>query len=258
MPEPYDLASLGLPASSEFSRLLRSYPDILARSYGDGEYLVREEDPSQDIFIILRGALVVEQAHPVPGGTPVILACLTADPEQVVIVGEMAYLGSQNRSASVRSSGRSHVLSLAPGHVDGILEGFPGLTRVICRQFSRRLRDTDAALQSLQGRFALNPRRRMASPGERLFAAGSPATELFQLVAGTVRLERDGAATLLTPDDLPMGLLEPEPFLRGGAHAGTATVEEMAFLAVIGQDGRDAVVRCFPQLVLDLLAAPRP
>jgi 3-phosphoglycerate kinase len=69
-----------------------------------------------------------------------------------------------------------------------------------------------------------------------------------------VRLERDGAAAVLTAEALPMGLLEPEAFLRGGVHAATATAEEPAFLAVIGAAEREAVVRCFPALVLEILA----
>jgi len=254
MPEPFDIDGLGLEPGSEVVRLFRRHPDIEARAYRDGEYLIREDEESQDIFIVLRGALVVEQASLIPGGAPAMLACLTAEPEAVAIVGEMAYLGSQRRAASVKSSGRSHALCLRPDHVDGILEGFPGLTRVICRQFSRRLQDTDRSLRELQGRFALNPQRRMASPGDRLFTRGAPARELFQLVAGTVRVERDGASSVLTPETLPMGLLEPEAFLRGAVHQATATVEDLAFLAVITEADREAVVRCFPQLVLEILA----
>jgi len=254
MPDRFDIAGLGLDPASEVVRLLARYPEIEARAYRDGEYLIREDEESQEIFIVLRGALVVEQASLIPGGAPVMLAGLTAEPEAIAIVGEMAYLGSQRRAASVKSSGRSHALCLGPAQVDGILDGFPGLTRVICKQFSRRLQDTDQALRALQARFALNPQRRMASPGDQLFARGGPARELFQLVAGSVRVERDGVAAVLTPEALPMGLLEPEAFLRGTAHAATATVEDLAFLAVIADTDREAVVRSFPQLVLELLA----
>ena len=189
------------------------------------------------------------------GVAAVFLACVLAEPEAPAIVGEMAYLGAQRRAASVRSTGRSHALRLLPAHIDGILEGFPGLTRVICKQFSRRLQDTDQALRAVQGRFALNAQRRMAQPGEVLFTRGGTAAELFQLAAGAVRVERDGSSRLLQAEDLPLGLLEPEAFLRGGVHAATATVEQLSFLAVIGAGERPAVVRCFPELVLELLAA---
>ena len=253
MPERFDLADLGLAPEAELVQLLRRFPDIEALAYREGEFLIREDEPSQDIFIAVRGALVVEQAAHIPGGAPVVLACLQAQPEALVIVGEMAYLGAQRRAAAVRSSGLSRVLRLAPVHIERILEGFPGLTRVICRQFSRRLQDTDRALCDLQGRFALNPERRLAQAGECLFACGAQAGELFQLATGAVRLERDGRVERVTPETLPSGLLGLEPFLRGGRHAASATVLEPAFLAVYGGADREAVVRCFPQLVLEIL-----
>jgi len=253
MPEPFDLASMALPEGSEVLRLIARHPDLEALAYRDGEYLIREEEASQDIFLVLQGALVVEQAAPVPGGAPAVLACLGAEPSAPAIVGEMAYLGDQRRAASVKSSGRTRALRLRPAHVDAILEGCPELTRVICRQFSRRLIETDRALRALQARFALDPGRRMAQAGEVLFAQGGAAGELFQLVAGSVRLDQGGTTRIATPENLPHGLLEPEAYLRRRPHAATATVVDMAFLAVIGPEAREAAVRTFPDLVLALL-----
>jgi CRP-like cAMP-binding protein len=254
MPEPFDFASLGLGAADEVPRLLGRCPDIEPLAYREGEYLIREDEASQDIFIVLQGALAVERAPAVPGGAPAMLACILAEPGAPAIVGEMAYLGAMRRSASVRSSGLSRALRLRPAHIEQVLEGFPELTRMICRQFSNRLRETDRSLHELQARFALNPTRRMAQAEERLFAASDPATTLYQLMAGTVRLERNGETRVLAADQLPMGLLELEPFLRGGVHAAAATVEGMAFLAEIPAGDREAVVRCFPELVLGILA----
>ena len=252
MPEPEEPSALELAEPSELTRLLERFPDIQPLGFRDGEYLIREDETSQDIFILVRGALVVERLG--EGAAPVAMACLLAEPEQPVIVGEMAYLGAQRRAASVRSSGRSHALRLRPEHVDGILETFPGLTRVICRQFSRRLRETDQALSEFQARFALSPRRRVAAAGEVLFRTGEPADELVQLAAGSVLLERPGESRRVAPEDLPEGLLEPEAYLRGAAHAWTATVQDMTFLAVLGAEEREKVVRCFPGLALRVLA----
>jgi CRP-like cAMP-binding protein len=254
LPEPFDIARLGLGEADEGLQLLRRCPDLEALAYREGEYLIREGEEAQDIFLVLQGALVVERDPALPGGAPVMLACVLAEPVAPAIVGEMAYLGSMRRTASVRSSGLSHTLRLRPAHIDQVLDGFPGLTRMICRQFSRRLEETDRSLRDLQARFALNPRRRLAQPGERLFGAGEPAAALFQLMAGEVRLERDGVGQVLAAEALPMGLLEPEAYLRAGAHTATATVEGTAFLAEIPAGDREAVVRCFPELVLGILA----
>lgn len=236
----------------EIREFLAKVPDVEPLRCRDGEYLIREGEPSREIFVLLDGGLVVERAAALPGAPPVVLACLTAE-DGVVLVGEMAYLGDQRRTASVRSSGLSHVLRLQPAHIDRILEGFPMLTRVICRQFSHRLQETLEALSKFQSRFALNPGRRMAQDGEVLFREGETAGELFQLMAGNVRLEGPGGTLEAGPDSLPQGFLELGPYLRGGPHQATAVVSGMAFLAVLGLQDRETVVRSHPGLVLESL-----
>lgn len=253
MPQSYDPASIGLDPASEVARLLVRFPDIEPRSFADGEQLIREEDASLEIFLVLKGAVVVEQAGAASGSAPLLMACVEADLDRVAVVGEMAYLGTQARAGSVRSSGRTFTLCLEPRHIDAILERYPGLTRLICEQFSRRLRATDEALRSLQERFALHPAQRMGAAGEVLFRAGDGAGELFQLVIGSVLLEGPEGTRTVTAADLPQGFLEPGPFLAGGSHARTATVADMAFLAVIGAARREAVVRGYPELVLGML-----
>ena len=252
MPEPFDLAGTPLDLHPEIGQLLASAPDIVARVYRDGEFLVREDEESQEIFVLLTGGLVVERAPALPGGPPTVLACLTAE-EGVAIVGEMAYLGALRRTASVRSAGMSRVLRLEPAHIDRIIEGFPMLTRVICMQFSRRLQETLQSLSRLQARFALNPGRRVAQDGEVLFRQGEPAGDLHQLMAGSLRLEREGGVETATPESLPQGFVDLGAYLRGGTHGATATVDGMAFLAVLGAGDRENVVRCFPDLVLKAL-----
>jgi len=94
----------------------------------------------------------------------------------------------------------------------------------------------------------------MATQGEVLFTRGEPSDRLYQLVAGNVRLDGPDGAREVGPEDLPHGLLEPGPFLAGRPRQATATVTGMAFLAVIDPGRRAALVRCFPDLVLGLLA----
>ena len=127
------------------------------------------------------------------------------------------------------------------------------LTRVICMQFSHRLQETLQSLSRLQARFALNPGRRVAQDGDVLFRRGEPALDLHQLMAGAVRLERGGATETVTPETLPQGFLGLDAYLRNGSHEATATVDGMAFLAVLGTGDRENVVRCFPDLVLRAL-----
>jgi len=250
VPEAYDIAQLDLKPSSEIHALLRQCPDIEPRRYRDGEFLMVEGEESSDLFIILEGACVVER----PGSTPPsILATLTADPENLVILGEMAYFGTQRRSASVRSAGCTHTLCLHPHHIEIIVEEFPALLQIIFRQFTQRLLEANQALKDLQARFSMAPEKRMASPGEVLFSRGEPASTLFQLVVGEIRLEGDGKSEVVTAEGLPQGFLDLGPFLAGGEHPATATVESMAFLVAVDAAHRQAVVRTCPELVLKCL-----
>jgi len=253
MPDAFDPAQLGLEEDSEILRLLAEFPEIEPRRYRDGEFLVRQEDDSQEVFLVLKGAFAVERTSDRPGAAPALLAAILCDPDKPAIVGEMAYLGAQRRSASVRSSGGSLVLCLSPAHVDAIIAGFPGLTRAICAQFSRRLKETNGTLCELQARFATGAQPRVAAPGEVLFRQGETARTLFQVMTGRIRLEGEGGVELLGPDQLPDGFLELESYLRGRPHGTTATVEETAFLVAIDAGHREAVLRGYPGLVLGIL-----
>lgn len=255
MPELCDVSRLGLDARSEVARLLAQHPDIEARIYREGEYLIREQEASREIFILLGGALAVEQAPAGGSGQPSLLACILCEEGRPVVVGEMAYLGDFPRTASIRSAGRSHVLCLKPAHIDAVIQGFPELTRAICQQFALRLRETNASLKELKSRFALGVRTRMAAPGEVLFQAGDPAETLFQLMSGSVRLERGGGAVQVSLERLPQGFLEMEVYLGKRRHVATATVVEHAFLVAVDQSSREGVVRSYPELVLACLEA---
>ncbi|HOD32803.1 MAG TPA: cyclic nucleotide-binding domain-containing protein [Holophaga sp.] len=251
MPDPFDPASLeGTPVFPEAARLLSAFPDIHPLRFRDGEPLVREGETSREIFLALRGALVVEQGGGAAAGP---LALITCGPEAPVVVGEMAYLGSFPRTATVRSSGATLVLRMEPAHLDAVLEGYPALTRIICRQFAERLRETNQALKDLQDKLALRADRRLFTEGEVLFRAGEPAHTLFQLGMGLLRVETPEGVRELKPEDLPEGYLELGPFLRGGTYGCTATVASSAFCAVLEATDREAFVRRNPALALDLL-----
>jgi len=253
MPDSYDIRHLDLPESTEIPALMRLCPDIEARVYREGEYLMREGEESQEIFVILDGAYVVARGPEIAKAAPTILATVTVDPSQPSIVGEMAYFGSSRRSATVHSCGRTLALCLRPEHIDAIVENLPGLLKLIFRHLSQRLIETNATVQELQSRFALAPERRMLQGGEILFSAGDTAGRLFQVVMGEVRLEGPGGSRHVKADELPQGFLDFGPFLAGGRHAVTATVEGAAFVLVVDAANREAVVRSYPQMALGLL-----
>lgn len=253
MPDPLDPASLDLASDPELGPLLAACPDIALLRFRDGECLVREGEEGQDLYIVRRGSLVVEKA--LPDGTPRPLAQLECSPGTPAILGEMAYFGAQVRTATVRAVGACQALHLRPAHLDAVMAGFPGLTRILCRQFTARLKEANEELRDLRARFHLAPERRMAQAGELIFAAGAPADAVFQLAMGAVRLDGPDGSKVLRAEDLPGGFLGLEAFLRKRPHAATATAEEPCFLAAIPAARRSAFLGAHPDLVLRLLEA---
>jgi CRP-like cAMP-binding protein len=251
MPEPFDPSTLGEAESSELTLLLGRCPDVQPLVFRDGEYLIREGDEEQHLFIVARGAFTVERPSPA-GGAPAILDSVICHPSSVAIVGEMAYFGMHPRSASVRSTGATYALRLEPQHITVVIEGFPILTRVICQQFARRLRQTNDTIRDLRSRFILPCDKRLATAGEVLFKAGDPPAKLFQLAAGAVRLREEGRDELVEPQDLPDGFLEAGTFLRNQPYAAMAVVEDSALLAIVDAAHKETLLRCHPGLALRL------
>lgn len=251
MPEPLDPSRLDLLPGSELAELVRRCPDAPLLRFRDGEQLLREGDTGRDLLVVARGSLVVERN----GNPPALLAQLSADEDAPVVLGEMAYFGAEPRSASVRCVGTAFAVVLAPVHVDLVLDAFPGLTRLICRQFTSRLRETSAALAEFRRGQDLGGRPRHLQDGEPLFAAGAPAASTYQLVLGRLRVEGPEGTHDLGPEDLPGGFLELGPWLRQEPHGCSARAEGPAVLAEVESGRRSAFLRRFPDLALAALTA---
>jgi CRP-like cAMP-binding protein len=251
MPDSLDPSTLDLSSDPELGPLLAAHPDIEPLRFHDGERLVTEGEASQDLFIVRRGSLVVEKA--LPDGTQRPLAQIECTVAAPAIIGEMAYFGARQRTATVRAVGACQALHLKPEHLDAIMAGFPGLTRILCRQFTTRLKEANDELRDLKARFELSAERRMAEAGEILYEAGSEAQAVFQLAMGTIRIQDPAGTRLLRAEDLPGGFLGLRAYLLGRPHTETAVAEEPCFLAVISAGRREAFLRCYPAEALTSL-----
>lgn len=260
MPEPYELKDIKIPEGSEFHQLIERWPDISKTRFTDGEYLIREGEECMDVFLVLCGSFVVEHAGSDPQLRPRnALAVVTCTPGAPQFVGEMAYLGQGRRTASVRAAMAVYTLCLKPDHLDVIIGEFPLLTRVLCQEFTRRLKETTAALSDLQERLRMEAEQFIAQPGQIIFERGRKADKLFQLVDGAVLRIESGQSRSLRADDLPMGFLDPGPFFGDGAYAATVKAESVAILVAISRKSKLAAARHFPELLVDAyVAAVRP
>jgi len=262
LPEPYDIANLALPEDSELPALLARFPEAKAMRFGDEELLVRAWDPGQEFFLLLRGTCIVEMAPPEPEdaeeqrhrrpGSEIFT--LTATPANPLFVGEMACFGDGLRSASVRSSMNSVAVRFEPGTLHHILENFPRLTRTLCEQFSSRLIDLNEQLRRHRQQLLMKAEQVFFEAGNVLFHTGAPSDFLYQLVDGSVVLTGpDGAEETLRPTGGRPVFIDPIPYLSATPYQRTATAKSMVIAVAIESRSREAVVRNFPHLTLELL-----
>lgn len=263
MSEPYDLASLSLPPDSELPLLAAQFPHASVLRFADEEFLVRAGDRAASFFLLLRGTCVVELAPPEPEEDDILgrapqhgadVFTLTATPARPLFVGEMACFGDGLRSASVRSSMNSVAMELDLDDLHAILETFPRLTRTLCEQFSERLIDLNGQLGRHRKQLRMQAEQRFVEPETVLFRTGDAATLLFQLVDGMVALRYPhGEEVRLQPKGGRAVFIEPYPYFVQGHHACSAIAMTHGIVVAIADASREAVVRNFPHLTLDLL-----
>lgn len=253
MPEAFSIDSIVFPEDSEIPQLLQACPDIAGVRYVNDEFIVHGEDTALDIHLLLRGNCLVEQPDAPRERTPGSeLAVIRAEPDAVVFVGEMAYLGGGYRTASVRSVMATFALRLQPKHLDLIMEAYPGLTRVLCRQFAQRLGEANNFIKSFQKKSAMEVSQRFLNPGDTLVEAGAAADTLYQVVDGCLG-ENDGGNETLEPRDGQPVFVHPAAFFRGQPHPSGVVARSSSIVVGMGISRKEAIIRNFPELVLDLL-----
>ncbi len=254
MPKPIERSNLNIPEDSELHRLLDQCPDIEPVRFGDGEYLANAGEESDEIYLVLRGGYVVEQPSPEAGKRPTPLAVsLTDDAASPSFVCELSYLGAGFRTASVRSSGNTDVLRLRPDQLDTIIDGFPQLTRILCRQLAVRVKETTELVKEHAQLLSMDGEQLVRRPGEVVFAKGEPAERLYQFIDGDLaRITDDGEEPIGPQGDL-RGFLEPAPYFRDGCYTSTVIATSRSILVAIAKNSKLAVIRSVPELAADCL-----
>ncbi|MBP8128191.1 MAG: cyclic nucleotide-binding domain-containing protein [Candidatus Hydrogenedentes bacterium] len=256
MPESCPLDALALPDASQVHELLRLCPDAEPVRFLDEEFLVAPGEPGLDIYLVVRGSCLVEDNDATherrPGHE---LAIIHGTPENPVFVGEMAYLGGGYRTAAVRSALNTVALRLKPAHLDLIIERLPFFTRILCRQFSKRLAEANACLKRFHADMAMQSRSVLALPGDIVCTRGEPAQELFQVLEGTVVETWDDQEREITGLCEAPVFLEARAYLRGGRYERSVRAKTRVILFAVNAASRLAVLRNFPALALEALGA---
>jgi CRP-like cAMP-binding protein len=252
MPRPFDTAQLET-TDSEIGRLLECCSDAERLCFDDGEYFFQEDEARDEVYMVLRGAFVVEQ-HNGKGDREIIASqCVGGD--EPCFVGEMAYFGGGSRTAAVRSSGASFALVLKPKHMDAILGSFPSLTRTFCSQLSMRLKETNDTLKRITANNAMQASQVNLEEGEILVRQGDTPDRLYHLLFGDLAWEVDGEQVM---GGTFQEFVEPAAYLSGRPYEVTVRAKSPTCLVAIEQGSRQAVVRNYPELILQLFEAGAP
>jgi len=129
------LRSVPLFAELDEEELERFSRVAVPRSYPEGTRVFHEGDHSDACYIVRSGTFRVTREH--PDGRAITLATLSEGD----IVGELAMLDGEVRSASVETlGGKGELLALPASDVRSLLEKHPDITVKMVAALTRRLR----------------------------------------------------------------------------------------------------------------------
>ena len=185
-----------------FADLEPAHLDALSRAatvrpYAAGETILREDEPGDLFFVIVRGQVkvFVDSEH----GREVVLTHLQAGD----FFGEMALFSNENRSASVSALTASELVVMRRRDFLAVLETDFPITRRILATMCGRLRRADEMIESLVlldvgGRLAsylLRLARESGTPQEGGWLAFTRPTH--QVIANTIGASRETVTRLL-------------------------------------------------------------
>src|SRR5215217_6151859 len=100
-----------------------------------GQWLWRQGDPGDSLYVVLTGRLEVVLEQPVPGRVLRIVGRGQA-------VGELALLTDSTRSAGVRARRDSELLRVSRGAFEALLNDQPAFAIALTRVLGRQLRES--------------------------------------------------------------------------------------------------------------------
>jgi signal transduction histidine kinase len=157
----------------------------------EGHVLMREGDPADALYVLLRGRLEVTRAYL---GEEVVIG----RHRRGAFVGEMALLGHGNRSATVRATRPSELLVIGAAHFQELLIGSPEAAVTVLRAVVERLGAMESAIVQREklvslGTLAAGLAHELNNPASAASAAAR------QLARAAAELERTTLALAASP-----------------------------------------------------------
>jgi len=183
----------GVPRTPLFSELseeefLEVLTLVRSREFVPGEYLFREGDPGDSIFLIAEGE--VEVIGSAKDSSKVTLARL---PEGSVF-GEFGYFLGSRRTMDVRALTKATVLELTKDDLDRIISKYGRVEAVLFDFYKERVADTLLAMTEVFRPLSPEDRRAVVAacvrtarlPGEEIVREGEAGQTMFLIRSGRV------------------------------------------------------------------------
>ncbi len=155
-----------------------------SRHLRPGEYLFRENETANALYIIKSGTIAIRKRR---GNTYVELARAFSGE----VLGELAFFDRKPRSAAAMATMETEVLELSFKSLDEIYSSIPPYMKKIMAAMAERLRRGNDLIRKLNPE-TVNERGEIASPDDE--------PDMASLLAETADL-LDGSASLGTTDD---------------------------------------------------------
>lgn len=165
------------------SRNLRVISDIAEEDQLPANQLVFEEgQPGDKMYILIDGQVQVEKQT---GATPLILATL----EKRDLLGDMALLDDEPRSASARTTTDTRLLGVGAASLRDLIREYPDIAFGLLKFCAQRIRETNRRLQAASAPAT----GAAATAGPRLTVLNGPdKDQVFNITTMRVKLGRAG------------------------------------------------------------------
>ncbi len=175
------------------SRNLRVISGITEEeSHASRTLLFKEGDSGEAMYIIVDGDVAIEKE--VAGSKPITLATLGKRD----LLGDMAILDDEPRSASARTLGDVRLLALGAGELRELIRDYPEIAIGLLRFCAKRIREGNKRLEAV----AEGPAKRGRAAIS--VTSGPDAGKNFPLTGDSVRLGRRGGEDIEPPDKISL------------------------------------------------------
>ena len=266
-PEPANPIAQLLHSAPAFAQLTPETCNRIAqltteRTLDAGEFLAKEGDPGEELYLVVTGRLEITQTSP---NHPAPIQLGHAGPGQ--LLGELTLLTGQPRNTTLKAAEPTVVRTLLSADFDHLCAQFPAemaptvawlATRLDASQIVAAIEESPALrVLSLQARvdFADALVRVNFTAGQSLFHQGDPGDAIFLILSGRIKLVRDQASQPQLLAEMGKGeLLGELAILTGEPRSTTAIAVRDSHLARLDKAAFERLVAANPTELLGLFS----